>query len=436
VLFGAADLTRSVLTFKSGGSIRHLEIRSAAPGQDALTMQGGVAEDVVLSSAGGDGAKIVGSPAGTVLRDAVVRTDAATSGSAALKLRESGGSGDVMLRNVTAMAPAAIGIRCEVSGGSATLVNTLVRGASADVEASRLARCSAAYSSFRPALSPGLAVGAGNQHTEPVLVDRGGGDYRPAAGSPTVDGGTLDPLLGATDAAGCPRVLGAAPDIGAYELVDGPCAGAAPEGPAPTDDADAVAPMPDTSAELPRGVPAPVQGATIVVSPGQGKVLVRRPGTKQFRALAAGARVPVGSELDARRGRVQLITAVAGGLQDGTFWGGRFTVRQGRAGSGMTSLVLRGGSFRGCRTASASRRIATASARKPPVRRLWSRDRDGRFRTHGQNSVATARGTEWLTEETCEGTLTRVVEGAVEVRDRGRKRTKVVRAGRSYLARR
>jgi hypothetical protein len=115
VLVGAADLTLSVLVFRSGGSIRHLEIRSVAPGQDALTMQGGVAEDVVLSSAGGDGAKIVGSPAGTVLRDAVVRTDAATSGAAALKLRESGGSGDVMLRNVTAMAPAASGIRCEVS---------------------------------------------------------------------------------------------------------------------------------------------------------------------------------------------------------------------------------------------------------------------------------------------------------------------------------
>ena len=43
-------------------------------------MQGGVAEDVVLSSVSGDGAKLVGSPAGTVLRDAVVRTDAGERG--------------------------------------------------------------------------------------------------------------------------------------------------------------------------------------------------------------------------------------------------------------------------------------------------------------------------------------------------------------------
>ena len=357
------------------------------------------------------------------------------SGAAALKLRESGGAGDVMLRNVTAMAPAATGIRCEISGGSATLVNALVRGGVADVDASHRGQCSAAYSNFRPAFSPGLAVGMGNQAGEPVLVDRDGGDYRPAAGSPTADAGTLDPLLGATDAAGCPRVLGAAPDIGAYELTGAPCAVTAPEGPV-TEVPTPVAPGPDTSAELPRGVPAPVQGATIVVSPGRGKVLVRRPGTKRFRALASGARLPVGSELDARGGRLRLVTAVTGGLQDGTFWGGRFVVRQRREGTGMTSLVLRGGSFRGCGSASANRRLATASAKKPPVRRLWSRDRDGRFRTHGENSVATARGTEWLTEETCDGTLTRVVEGAVEVLDRRLKRTTFVRAGRSYFARR
>src|SRR5215203_5153227 len=79
--------------------------------------------------------------------------------------------------------------------------------------------------------------------------------------------------------------------------------------------------------------------------------------------------------------------------------------------------------------------LASASRRKPPIRRLWSRDRDGRFRTHGHNSVATARGTEWVTEDTCEGTLTRVLEGSVAVRDKVRKRTTVVHAGRSYLAR-
>ena len=39
------------------------------------------------------------------------------------------------------------------------------------------------------------------------------------------------------------------------------------------------------------------------------------------------------------------------------------------------------------------------------------------------------------TVDRCDGTLTRVVEGSVRVRDRVRHRTVIVRAGRSYLAR-
>ena len=125
-------------------------------------MQGGLAEDVILVSDFGDGAKLVGSPAGTVLRDSVVRTGAAGSAAAALKLRESGGPGNVLLRNVTVMAPAATGIHCEVSGGQVSLVNSVVRGAVADIDASsRRANCSATYSNFRAAFSPGLSAGAG-----------------------------------------------------------------------------------------------------------------------------------------------------------------------------------------------------------------------------------------------------------------------------------
>jgi hypothetical protein len=41
----------------------------------------------------------------------------------------------------------------------------------------------------------------------------------------------------------------------------------------------------------------------------------------------------------------------------------------------------------------------------------------------------------WLTADRCDGTLTRVTRGRVAVRDFRRKRTVVVRAGKSYLAR-
>ena len=46
------------------------------------------------------------------------------------------------------------------------------------------------------------------------------------------------------------------------------------------------------------------------------------------------------------------------------------------------------------------------------------------------------RGTEWITEDTCDGTRTTVVKGAVSVRDRHTGRTVLVKAGHSYLARR
>ena len=99
----------------------------------------------------------------------------------------------------------------------------------------------------------------------------------------------------------------------------------------------------------------------------------------------------------------------------------------------MTTLVLRGGSFRSCRRGG---KVARAAAKKKPVRSLWARDKGGRFRTHGNNSVATARGTAWVMHDRCEGTLTRVFEGAVSVRDLKAKRTVLVRAGHKYLARR
>jgi hypothetical protein len=63
--------------------------------------------------------------------------------------------------------------------------------------------------------------------------------------------------------------------------------------------------------------------------------------------------------------------------------------------------------------------------------------RPGRALPHlGNNSVATARGTAWVTKDRCDGTVTRVREGAVAIRNRRTGKTVIVRAGGSYLARR
>jgi hypothetical protein len=101
----------------------------------------------------------------------------------------------------------------------------------------------------------------------------------------------------------------------------------------------------------------------------------------------------------------------------------------------MTTLKLQGGNLGACRRT--GKKLATAARkRKAPRRSLWASDNGGRFRTHGHNSVATARGTKWLTRDTCAGTLTRVVRDSVAVRDLRSKRTVIVRAGHKYLARR
>ena len=77
-----------------------------------------------------------------------------------------------------------------------------------------------------------------------------------------------------------------------------------------------------------------------------------------------------------------------------------------------------------------------AAASKRPPRALWGHDNHGRFRTRGSNAVITVRGTRWYVADRCDGTLTRVTQGSVAVRDLRRHRTIVVRAGHRYLAER
>jgi len=182
----------------------------------------------------------------------------------------------------------------------------------------------------------------------------------------------------------------------------------------------------------------PVLGGSVVVAPLAGTVKIKLPGSAGYATLAAGDSVPVGTVVDTRQGTVKLTSAVSGGTtQSGEFRGGLFQVRQASTGNGMTDLVLRGSNFAFCPrlTKGLGVRAASTTPSKRPLRRLWSRDKGGRFRTHGRNSVATVRGTSWVTTDTCAGTRTTVKEGSVAVRDKRRGKTVLVRAGKSYLAR-
>jgi hypothetical protein len=128
---------------------------------------------------------------------------------------------------------------------------------------------------------------------------------------------------------------------------------------------------------------------------------------------------------------VRVATAVPSGVQAGLFWGAKFQTQQRRRGKGMTTLALRGGAV----CPSESLAVASRKGKRKRKRGLWARDHGGLYRTRGNDSVATVRGTRWLTNDRCSGTLTRVRSGVVAVRDLRRHKTVVVKAGHSYFAR-
>jgi streptogramin lyase len=191
-------------------------------------------------------------------------------------------------------------------------------------------------------------------------------------------------------------------------------------------------PVTEPVTSTPVATPLPVLGKSVLAHAKRGVILVKAPGQAKKVPLDELATLPVGSLVDASRGTVELGSALPGGKhQSGDFRGGAFVVRQNA--TGLTDLKLAGGNFRACRPA-ATGTIATAAAkRKRVVRSLWGKDKGGRFRTHGRWSVASVRGTRWLTQDRCDGTLTRVTEGAVDVYVHGSKRPVRVRAGEKAL---
>jgi hypothetical protein len=192
-------------------------------------------------------------------------------------------------------------------------------------------------------------------------------------------------------------------------------------------------------------VPPPVQGVSFNAEPVRGTVTVTPPGGRRV-PLRTLTTLPARSVVDARRGVVRIVSARGTATQSAVFSGGVFRVEY-RGSLTVLRLVEDvglascPGARRGARTAAASAPALKAGRRgrrphrgRRPRRGLWG-DGHGRFQTVGQHSATTVRGTRWLVQDTCAGTLTRVARGVVSVRDFGRRRTVTVRAGRRYLAR-
>lgn len=185
-------------------------------------------------------------------------------------------------------------------------------------------------------------------------------------------------------------------------------------------------------------LPPPVRGVTVNAVPEKGKVLVKL-GKKGFVPLESiGRSIPVGATLDTRKGTVRLTTAAKGGkgtkgLQIGHFSEGMFRFTQTKK-NPLTTLSMTGAGLNACSRLPHGGSAKVAAAKRKPRRSLFSHVK-GHFRTRGRNSAATVRGTTWRMTDTCSGTRTTVLSGAVQVRNFTLRKTKTVKAGHSYFAR-
>jgi hypothetical protein len=191
---------------------------------------------------------------------------------------------------------------------------------------------------------------------------------------------------------------------------------------------------PGAAAPLIEQLPPPVTAKTVNVSVRKGRILIKIPPSKKFVELKGALQIPVGATIDARKGRVNLVSTTGSGGQTQLAWfyDGVFKVGQTRGAKPVTDLAL-AEALAKCPKAKGGK--AGAAAKKKKTRKLWGEGK-GAFRTSGRYSSATVRGTKWLVTDRCDGTVTSVTQGSVLVRDFKRKRNVVVRAGKSYLARR
>jgi hypothetical protein len=202
----------------------------------------------------------------------------------------------------------------------------------------------------------------------------------------------------------------------------------------------------------------PVPGKTFDARVVSGNVFIEYPaGTgpratapKGFVALRGAANVPMDAQLDTRKGRVGVTSAADTGAvktQTADFYDGLFQVKQALPKKQpktptalITNMVMRGEPSRSvCAPLKGARAAAVDKTKKKKgphsvLGKLWGNGK-GKFQTTGKYSSATVRGTIWLTQDRCDGTLVTVRRGVVSVRDFKRKKTVSVKAGHSYLAR-
>jgi hypothetical protein len=179
--------------------------------------------------------------------------------------------------------------------------------------------------------------------------------------------------------------------------------------------------------------PDPVLGTTARATAVSGDILVGE--GNNLHELHGHEILPVGSTIDADDGHVKVELETKAGpdrdkygrFMEAEFFDGSFTLNQTKTDSLANLDLIEDGDVARTRATSSSKRASKKALR------LWGKAH-GRFRTRGRNGAATVQGTQWLTSEHVDGTLFRVVEGVVAVKDFTTGKTIVLHPGESYLA--
>ena len=172
-------------------------------------------------------------------------------------------------------------------------------------------------------------------------------------------------------------------------------------------------------------LPPPVPGKSVNLKVVSGEVFVKLPGSgrarqatgpaKGFVPLTGQQQIPVGSQVDTKKGRVALTSAADTGgakTQAADFYQGIFQVKQAvpkkkpkKPVALTTDLVMKGQISRSqCAPLKGARAAATKKKKGPKavLGKLWGSGK-GKFRTNGKYSAATVRGTIWLVQDRCDG---------------------------------
>ena len=212
---------------QTGDSLSYLDIEDDANGGIGAICFGGRLERIRVRAVG------LGVTGAFSYPDCVVRNSLfRVEGSGSIGIRGVGAppTSSSSLRNVTAIASgsASTGVSAEYNElveGSYTLAlqNSIAQGDEQDLKALAGAKgtgnIAVNHSNFDTSKAEGEARvidGGGNQTAPALFVDAESRNYHEAAGSPTIDAGIAGEL-GPLDLDGNPRILGPAPDLGAYE---------------------------------------------------------------------------------------------------------------------------------------------------------------------------------------------------------------------------